>query len=113
MGVLVNKPVFIAKNTSVTLSYSLSSVKALVDNEYYEDENNWKSVVLYYKDATGNQKTYVTMNPGTLSGRFRVSARARTNTWQLYKILIQDFDGGSYIVKRADIGSSDDVPVSV
>lgn len=112
MGILVNKPESISKNTSVSLDYSLPTLKALVSDEYYGDENNWRNVVLYFKDATGNQKTYVTMNPSTLSGNFKVSSRARVNTWQLYKILILDFDGGNYIIKRTDIDSSDDVLIS-
>lgn len=112
MGVLTTKPVYLQKGTTNSISYSTVSLTALVtDDAYFEDNTNWKKVVFYYRDATGKQKTYVTMQ-GSQSGAISVSSRALGNTWQLYKILISDFDGGTYTVKRSSLDSSDDIVVS-
>lgn len=111
MGVLTTKPTSLAKGTSAAVAYDRVSLKALVSDAYFEDDANWEKVVFYYKDATGNQKTYISM--GSLdSGTIQVSSKARVNTWQLYKVLIVDFDGGSYIIQRSSLDSSDDIVVS-
>jgi len=112
MGILSVKPISLTKNTNFTLTCSGSAIKALISDSYFSDDRNWKKVVLYYKDATGSQKTYITIDAVALTGIIKVSSKARGNTWQLYKVLVQDFDGGAYIIKRASLGSSDDIVVS-
>lgn len=115
MGVLVNKPLYLQKGgNGSTIAYSRVSLKALISDAYFEDDENWSKVVFYYRDATGNQKTYVNASAagGVVSGTMKVSSRARGNTWQLYKILIVDFDGGSYVIQRSSLDSSDDIVVS-
>jgi hypothetical protein len=112
MGILSVKPTSLNKNTNFTLTCSKASLQALISDSYYLDDTNWKKVVLYYRDATGSQKTYVAVDAVAMTGVIKVSARARGNTWQLYKVLVQDFDGGALIIKRASLDSSDDIVVS-
>lgn len=115
MGVLVSKPLYLQKGgNGSTISYSRVSLKALVSDSYFADDANWDKVVFYYRDATGSQKTYVNASAagGAVSGKIKVSSRARANTWQLYKILIVDFDGGSHVIQRSSLDSSDDIVVS-
>jgi hypothetical protein len=112
MGVLVNKPNSVTKGTSQTIEFNQSNILALVSDAYFEDVLNWSKITLYYRDATGNQKSYVSLDVGGTNGIFKTSNKARVNTWQLYKILIEDFDGGTYVIKRATLGSSDDIVVS-
>lgn len=112
MGILSVKPTYLNKNTNFTLTCSKVSLKALIGDTYYSDDTNWKKVVLYYRDATSSQKTYVVVDATAMTGIIKVSSKARANTWQLYKILVQDFDGGAFIIKRTSLDSSDDIVVS-
>jgi hypothetical protein len=112
MALLISKPASITKGTSQVISFNRNEVAALITDAYFQDPLNWSKITFYYKDATNVQKVYCHMNLVSDSGTFKVSARAFTNTWQLFKILIEDFDGGVHIIRRADLGSNDDLIVS-
>jgi hypothetical protein len=111
MGILSTKPDYLSRNTNFTVTCNNTAIKDLISDAYFLDETNWKKIFLYYKDATGSQRTYVTVDAVQLTGIINVSLRARSNTWQLYKILIQDFDGGTYLIQRTAFGSFDDIVV--
>jgi hypothetical protein len=112
MALLISKPASVTKGTPQVISFDRDEVAALISDEYFQDPLNWSKVTFYYKDATGIQKNYCHMDLVSDSGSFKVSVRALTNTWQLFKVFVEDFDGGLYVIRRADLGSSDDLVVS-
>lgn len=112
MALLISKPASVTKGTPQVISFDRDELIALIDDVYFEEDLNWSKVTFYYKDATGLQRSYCYMNLATDSGSFSVSVKALTNTWQLFKVIVEDFDGGVYVIKRADLGSSDDLVVS-
>lgn len=114
MSFLVSKPASLAAGSSVELTLDRSNLDSQVSSDaYFSDSSNWKRVVFYYFDATGFQKSAVIFDSvgATMTGTFSVSSRAKKNTWQLYKVVVEDFDGGKLVILRDVIGSSDDIPV--
>lgn len=112
MALLISKPASVTKGVSQAIGFDRDEVAALITDEYFQDPLNWSKVTFYYKDATGVQKVYCSMSLTTDSGSFKVSVRALANTWQLFKVFVEDFDGGLYVIRRADLDSSDDLVVS-
>ena len=114
MGMLSNKPSNMVAGNSVSLTMNRSAFEALLaSNADFSNVANWKRVVFYFFDATGQQKVPVIFDPSVSPtvGTFKVSARAKKNTWQLYKAVVEDFDGGTVVLMRSSLGTDDDIQI--
>jgi len=115
MGFLVNKPASAVKGASTTLTLSNAAQDAmasLVTNDtYMADKSNWKRVVFYY--FSGLQKIPVIFDLSSKTGAFKASPRARLGAWQLYKIEIDDYDNGKFVIMREDMASATDDDLTV
>ena len=108
---IITKPSTIEKNSPAifTLNKSdLAQITSVLNNPYFSIQNNWKNVIICYKSSIGNQKELLRFD-ATLSSptaSFLVSDKAR-DIFQVQKIIIQDFDGGSTVVNASELNSSE------
>ena len=81
------------------------STGGLSADGYFNDSANWKAVHLYYGSATGNQKITVSFDgtSGALPAADFFASSTALGTHNIDYILIEDFDGGSFRVERADL----------
>jgi hypothetical protein len=95
--------------TEFTLNKSnLAQVASILNDPYFSIQDNWKNVIIYYKSSIGNQKQVLDFDATTASpsSDFLVSIRAR-DIFQVQKIIVQDFDGGSIVVPRSELNESE------
>lgn len=103
---ILTKPASIAKNTAATFTLSkatLASNPAITD-VYFQDTNNWKSVILVYQSSVGDQREILVFDATIASptASFLVSEKAR-DIFQIKRIIIKDFDGGSFEIERSSL----------
>lgn len=108
---IITKPASIEKDAPATMSLdksSLAAVSMVAIDPYFSDSSNWSRVHVYYKSSVGNQKEVLRFdateaNPETV---FLVSQKARDG-FQVQKILILDFDNGSFEVPRSALNTAE------
>lgn len=111
MAILTSLPAQVYPGTpSATITFSaaalIADVPTIITGDFWTDSSNWKTVVFNYKDATGSQFSNTSFTVGTNTGTFRVSAKARQNTWTASSIVIYDFDGGHLTIPRASFSTA-------
>jgi hypothetical protein len=104
---IITKPSSIEKGTSASFSLdksALAAVASVAADSYYSQSSNWKEVFLYYKSSTGNQRKMLKFNAELSSptANFLASEKAR-DIFQVQKIVIMDFDGGSILIPRSQL----------
>jgi hypothetical protein len=93
----------------------LSAVASVAADIYFSDTANWKDVILVYKSSVGGQSEVLRFNASLASPTsiFQVSSKAR-DIFQIQKITIKDFDGGSFEIPRSALTTADfDVNMTV
>lgn len=105
------EPENIQKNIASTFTLDKAALAALplVDADlYYKNIANWNVVILSYKSSIGNQTEFVKFDAtqSSPSGTFLVSDKAR-DIFQIYEIIIKDFDGGFFVIPRSQLNESD------
>lgn len=108
---IITKPLSIVKNSAAEFTLdkaALAAVASVAANAYYSVSSNWSKVILQYKSSAGNQKELLEFNASlaTPTSSFLVSSRAR-DIFQVNKIVIVDFDGGTFIVPRSQLTTSE------
>jgi hypothetical protein len=105
---IITKPATIEKNSAATIVLNKSQLASEIADAYYADSANWKEVFIYYKSSTGNQRKILKFNASQTSpeATFLASLKAR-NIFQVQKIVVMDFDGGSILIPRADLTVAD------
>jgi hypothetical protein len=93
-----------SNDITLTRSELVTKVTNLGADAYFQDPNNWKSVVLTYRTDSGNQVNDVVFDGqlGAPIGDFNPSADAR-DLWIVQSISIVDFDNGSYRIEKSDL----------
>lgn len=115
---IITKPLSIVKNSAAEFTLdkaALAAVASVAANAYYSVSSNWSKVILQYKSSAGNQKELLEFNASlaTPTSSFLVSSRAR-DIFQVNKIVIVDFDGGTFIVPRSQLTVAEfDIDMSV
>jgi hypothetical protein len=96
------------KGSPTEFTLDKAALALLIADAYYADEDNWKEVVLNYKSSTGKQKEIVKFDASLASpaGNFAVSLKAR-DVFEIHKIVIKDFDGGSFEVPRSALTTAE------
>ena len=96
------------KGSPTEFTLDKTALAAIVADAYYADEDNWKEVVLNYKSSTGNQKEIVKFDASLASptANFAVSLKAK-DVFEIHKIVIKDFDGGSIVIPRSALVVAD------
>jgi hypothetical protein len=105
---LLTLPVAPAKDELQNYSLDQAALVALISDEYFQDKNNWKKVLLTYVSSVSNQLSMISFVPN-LSGDISVapgffSPEARDN-FQVSNITIYDKQNGRLIFSRAEIPS--------
>jgi len=87
---------------------SLSNLSSVSSNLYYSNTSNWNSVILFYISNPGNQRKFLKFDATqiTPSYNFFASLKSR-DIFQIYQIIIKDFDGGYFIVNRSELNTSE------
>jgi len=89
-------------------------VPSVAADPYYNDQSNWKAVVLNYKSSTLTQPEDVGFDATQVSptGIFNVVTQA-TDIFEIQSISIIDFQGGVFLVPRSELNVVDfDVDMS-
>jgi hypothetical protein len=110
MGNIVTLATSITANTDESCTLTVANLETLISNAgdtYFADSANWSNVRIEYRSSTGRQREMVVMTPASPSGIFKVSEKARQEQWNIEKIVISDFDGDFYVVKKADMAPTD------
>lgn len=114
---IITKPATVEKNSvaEFTLNKSvLAAVDSVVADSYFSNSQNWSEVLIYYKSSEGNQREILKFNATQASptANFLVSDKAR-DIFQVQKIVIKDFDNGSFTVERTELVAAEfDVDMS-
>lgn len=114
---IITKPTTIYKNmvAEFILNKSvLSAITSVVADSYFSDSQNWSEVLIYYKSSEGNQREILKFDATQASptANFLVSDKAR-DIFQVQKIMIKDFDNGSFTVERTELVAAEfDVDMS-
>lgn len=115
---IITKPATIEKNIAASISLNkaaLAAVTSVASDSYFSNSANWAKVHIYYKSSVGNQKEMLRFDAtqATPTASFLVSDKAR-DEFQIQKILILDFDNGSFEVPRSALNSAEfDVSLAV
>ena len=118
MAILTNKPSWVTTGSNTTVNLGLSDLVSLINSSgadttgYYTAVDNitgipinWKRVVYYYQDNTGKQDTVVMFDTTQQVGKLKFSSVAKKNTWELTRIIIEDFDCGQLVLTRSLLSS--------
>jgi alpha-tubulin suppressor-like RCC1 family protein len=83
----------------VTLSRATLAADAAIADTYWQNILNWNSVIITYKDS-GTTEILKTMKfkYGVDTATIGLSAKAPSETLSIYKIVITNFDGGTFSV---------------
>ncbi len=95
--------------TEFTLNKSeLEAVSSVAGDTYFSDPLNWKSVFLVYQSTVGGQSEIIKFNASQnpCTANFEVSDKAR-NVFEIKKIIIKDFDEGSFEILRSELVAGD------
>lgn len=103
---ILTRPANVQKNIAATFVIDYAEVAALpaVPAGYYKDTSNWKNVFVKVKHSSGQKNIIQYALPST-EGSLLVSDTARAGTWEVYSILIRDFDKGEVVIDKANIPS--------
>jgi hypothetical protein len=125
MAILTNKPSWVTTGSNTTVNLGISDLVSLISSSgadttgYYTAVDsitgipiNWKRVVYYYQDSTGKQDTVVMFDTTQQVGKLKFSPVAKKNTWQLTRIIVEDFDCGQLVLTRSVLSNqSQDIDV--
>lgn len=109
MAIITKDPVSKGSSSIFTLNKTeLGNHSDVSGDAYFSDQDNWYKVFLYYQSSTGNQKEIVQFDATQYSptGTFHVSSYA-LDEFEIYKLTIFDFDGGSLSIPRANLTVAD------
>jgi hypothetical protein len=103
---ILTRPATVQKNVAATFVIDYAEVAALpaVPAGYYKDTSNWKNVFVKVKHSSG-QKNIIQYTLPSTEGTLLVSDTARAGSWEVYSILIRDFDKGEVLIDKANIPS--------
>lgn len=103
---ILTRPANVQKNVAATFVIDYAEVAALpaVPAGYYKDTSNWKNVFVKVKHSSG-QKNIIQYTLPSTEGTLLVSDTARAGSWEVYSILIRDFDKGEVLIDKANIPS--------
>ena len=109
MSILTKPTVVKGVQAQFTLSRTLLSEHPMISGDsYFQDVDNWYRINLVYKSSVGSQYEIVEFD-ATINipvGKFLVSEKAR-DVFQIEKLVILDFDGGSLEIPRSSLIASD------
>jgi hypothetical protein len=93
-----------AKGQKAEFELDKSALAAIVSDLYFQDSANWKSVEMIFKSNPGKQRRVVKFDASqaTPLASFFTSIKAR-DVFQIEKIVINDFDNGSFTVLRSEL----------
>ena len=95
--------------TLFTLSKSaLAAVTMVAADSYFSQLSNWKYIELVYRSSIGKQKEIMKFNAllSSPTANFLVSLKAK-DVFQIRKIVIKDFDGGSFEIPRSALNAAE------
>jgi hypothetical protein len=77
---------------------------------YYAVQANVKKAIFYYKETTVGQKEVLTfdLSQATPSTTTTFSLKAE-NQWEIFKIILEDFDSGFFVIEGNDLPSDIDI----
>lgn len=95
------------KGTPVTYTLDKAALIAhanVAGDAYFVDSSNWEYVTVKMKSDIGLQGKYLRFDAslGSPADDFETTAKAR-ETYEVESLVIYDFDGGTFVIKRADL----------
>lgn len=104
---LLLRPANVQKNVAATFTIDFTELAALpkVPAGKYKDPTNWKKVSVRVVHSTSGQKKDIEYILPATEGSLLVSDSARAGTWEVFSILIRDFDRGEIVLHQSDIPS--------
>jgi len=104
---IITKPGTVEKGSEAVFTLdknALAALSVVSADDYFSVITNWSKVEMFFKSPVGNQMEVVAFDPALASpeGKFLVSETAR-NDFEIEKIIIYDFDGGLFLIERADL----------
>jgi hypothetical protein len=111
-GVLTGTSIEKGQDNVITLNKTL--LNNLFSDAYFDDANNWKSIIVIYKTPEGQVNDMIfDAALGSPVGNFNPTDKSIDATWEVQAILIQDFDNGSLRLNRGDLTTADfDIVIS-
>lgn len=96
------------KGSRTDFTLSKAELALIITDGYYSDMTKWKKVILNYKSSIGDQHKILRFDATASSPTaiFFASLSAR-DVFKIYKIVIEDFDGGAFNVPRSQLVTSE------
>lgn len=112
---ILNTPASISKGASQTITLdksALFSLAAISADSFFSIQTNVKRVIVEYNSDPSNQREYLIfdLSQESPTAIFEVSSRARSS-FLLERIVLEDFDEGTFVVERSDLPVGFDVTV--
>lgn len=106
----------VVRETTATVTLNkqdLFSLAPVSSDPYFSVESNVKSCVVEFNSEPGNQKKILRFDllQSTPSASFLFSAKAKSS-FLLERIVLEDNDGGTFVLKREDLPSGLDISVT-
>jgi hypothetical protein len=106
---ILTKP-SVVRNVASTFTLNKADLAAEISDAYFQDTDNWSKVELSYISSSTNQRRIVSFDVSnaspTVDGEFFVSDKSQGN-FLINQITVRDFDGGSHVIKRADLNTAE------
>jgi len=104
------RPANVQKNIAATFTLDLAELAALpvVPAGYYKDISNWKEIFVKVKNVNSDQNVIIHYKLPSNQAPLLVSDTARAGVWEIYSILIRDYDRGEVVVHKQDIPDQSD-----
>lgn len=103
----------VSKGSPATITLSkaeLFSVPKVQNDAYFFDQTNVESVISVWESNPGHQKQILKFHliESQPQAQFSISAKARSS-FELKRIILCDYDGGSLSLDRADLPAGLDI----
>jgi hypothetical protein len=105
MALFTLQPPVVTKTIAASFAIDYNELASwdAVPAGYHKDVNNWKEVFIQMKHSGSNQKATIQFKlPGT-SGDLSLTDAARAGTWEIYSVVIRDYDRGEVAIFPQDI----------
>jgi len=109
---IITKPLTIIKGDQNIVELNkndLASISKVLNDTYFNNELNWKEVIITYRNTDSNQINKLFFNPQEENpqGKFDISSRARDGSWEIQNITIRDFDNGNIVILRDELTTAE------
>jgi hypothetical protein len=117
MAILSNLPENFAVETPTSITLNIADLATLVNSltadAFWEDSDNWESVRFVMKNDSSQSADIVFLLANSNSSTVELHPLYRSGVVECKKIVITDFCGSSFIIKRSEFTTADEFDFTI